>query len=95
MERGAEGPGERAVAGVCPVVGETHGPAVPDKGRRHRPARHCEPVHGRNRHQLPPKVSAIEVKSAMKIATAAATQMPEMIQNRMMTVVSGHPTSSK
>lgn len=31
----------------------------------------------------------------MKIASAAATQRPEMIQKRMMTVVSGQPTSSK
>jgi hypothetical protein len=35
------------------------------------------------------------VKSAIKIATAVATQIPEMIQNRMITVVSGQPLNSK
>jgi hypothetical protein len=31
----------------------------------------------------------------MKIATAVATHIPEMIQKRMITVVSGQPLSSK
>ena len=41
------------------------------------------------------RIRACCVKSAMKMATAVATQIPEMIQKRMMTVVSGHPLSSK
>lgn len=41
------------------------------------------------------RIRACCVKSAMKMATAVATQIPEMIQNRMMTVVSGQPLSSK
>ena len=39
--------------------------------------------------------SAMLVKSAMKIPSATATKIPEIIQNRMMTVVSGHPSNSK
>ena len=34
-------------------------------------------------------------KSAMNRARALATQIPEINQNRMITVVSGHPSSSK
>ena len=52
-----------------------------------------DPVDERDagRHRL----SVIFVKSAMKMAKALATKMPEMIQKRMITVVSGQPTSSK
>ncbi len=45
--------------------------------------------------QYPAKRSAIEVKSAMKIPNATATQIPDIIQNLMMTVVSGQPDNSK
>jgi hypothetical protein len=39
--------------------------------------------------------SAMLVKSAIKIPSAMATKIPEIIQNRIITVVSGHPSNSK
>ncbi len=50
-----------------------------------------EPVHERG-HGVP---AATFVKSAMKMPSATATQMAEISQKRMITVVSGQPTSSK
>jgi len=45
------------------------------------------PTHG--------MLELISVKSPMKMANAVATQMAEINQKRMITVVSGHPMSSK
>ena len=55
--------------------------------------RDAEPPH--QRRGSGHRIRACWVKSAMKMATAVATQIPEMIQKRMMTVVSGQPLSSK
>ncbi len=52
----------------------------------------CEAVDERSRHDPP---AVMSVKSPMKMASAVATQIAEISQNRMMTVVSGHPMSSK
>ena len=61
--------------------------------------RDCHSCHPKTKHQCcllyTQRKPACRVKSAIKIATAVATQMPEMIQNRMITVVSGQPLNSK
>ena len=54
--------------------------------------RDCEAVHEGARHDPP---AVISVKSPMKMASAVATQIAEISQKRMMTVVSGQPMSSK
>ena len=64
--------------------------AVPQGARRRR-ARDGESVDQR-RHGVPP---ATFVKSAMKMPSATATQIAEINQKRMITVVSGQPTNSK
>ncbi len=76
------------------IVGENHCLAT-----LMQRVRDCHSCHPKTKHQCcllyTQRKPACRVKSAMKIATAVATQMPEMIQNRMMTVVSGQPLNSK
>ena len=64
--------------------------AVPEGPHRRR-SRNGESVDQR-RHGVPP---ATFVKSAMKMPSATATQIAEINQKRMITVVSGQPTNSK
>ncbi|MEY4080420.1 MAG: hypothetical protein RL430_850 [Actinomycetota bacterium] len=96
VDDGTDSVGEACVLRSGRVVGDADVVAAADERLCNCPSGDGKAVHRSHCHQRPPvKLSAIEVKSAMKIPTAAATHRPEMIQNLMMTVVSGQPTSSK
>ena len=58
-------------------------------------ARNGRACNAETEHQRPRHQPTWRVKSPMNTASAVATQMPWMIQKRMMTLVSGQPINSK
>ena len=74
------------------IVGEQHGVATCGERTGSGSAGHSHAVHQCNRCG---HFNSIPVKSPMKMARAVATNNPAMSQKRMMTVVSGQPSSSK
>ena len=86
----AELGGNVATSPIDDVVGDDHVDVVAQQGSHGRLARDREPVDEGASHSC-----TCAVKSAMKIASAEATQIAEINQKRMITVVSGQPISSK
>ena len=89
--RGLPIPVRKLDDGTYQVIGRNNDVATLDESPNSCRAGDCNAVHQHTRHQP----CTCLVKSAMNNASALATQIPEISQNRMITVVSGQPTSSK
>ena len=87
----AELVGQVALGVVDVVVDDDDFVAAPGECAHRRCTGHREAVDERAHDHS----AAIRVKSPMKTASADATQIALISQNRMITVVSGHPRSSK
>ncbi len=84
--------GDLATAGGDVVIGDDDLDAVALQRANGCGARNRQSVDERSSHGM---LELISVKSPMKMASAVATQIAEINQKRMITVVSGHPMSSK
>ncbi len=84
--------GSLATGGCDVVIGDDDLDAVALQCPNGCSTGHREPVDQRSTHGM---LELISVKSPMKMASAVATQIAEINQKRMITVVSGQPMSSK